>query len=407
MDTPIDNSQVRRLLNHILKSDSDFDAFCFDHFPDVHRRFNRGMDRVERVTLLFLHRDPAAVFAKLADIEPRLKQDRESILASLPRNHGYQNELSRHAKGSLDWLHKLLFALLGLDLLLTLWLLTRSHRTDNEAPVRKAQPPAAVTDGERNQIVFSHLVATDQDDYFGLNNKKELVWFGSFTPKTDPETLPICPIKIASGWDYQFVFSAGQGILYGVTLGGELFWHRYMHGHDTAPPTVVDRKRIGNGLAGYSFVFGGIDGVIYAMTDKKSLLKYKHSGWREGAPSLTKTREIGNIDIPAKAVTYRSIFSTRAGIYAIDQEDLMWFFIISPEQDLSEKLTWYQADNGWHTRHVFAGPSRMIIGADVYRQGVCGASYNLFNNEHHLPTNATVLTAWRASWCSAQCESAP
>ena len=50
-----DSPSLRKLLAELLRSDSDFDAFCLDAFPDIYRRFSRGMERVEKENLLLLH----------------------------------------------------------------------------------------------------------------------------------------------------------------------------------------------------------------------------------------------------------------------------------------------------------------------------------------------------------------
>lgn len=51
----LDSQALRRLLSELLRSDPDFDAFCLDHFPDIHRRFSSGMERTQKENLLLLH----------------------------------------------------------------------------------------------------------------------------------------------------------------------------------------------------------------------------------------------------------------------------------------------------------------------------------------------------------------
>lgn len=46
---------LRGLLSELLRSDTDFDAFCVDHFPDVQRRFASGMERGQKENLLLIH----------------------------------------------------------------------------------------------------------------------------------------------------------------------------------------------------------------------------------------------------------------------------------------------------------------------------------------------------------------
>lgn len=52
----VSTSQLRRILDRTLISDSDLDAFCLDHFPTVERQFTNGMDRKAKVNLLLKQR---------------------------------------------------------------------------------------------------------------------------------------------------------------------------------------------------------------------------------------------------------------------------------------------------------------------------------------------------------------
>lgn len=62
----IDGPEVRRLLAELLPSASEFDAFCLDYFPTVHRLFGNGMDRIQKENLLLQQADaPAAVVVAL------------------------------------------------------------------------------------------------------------------------------------------------------------------------------------------------------------------------------------------------------------------------------------------------------------------------------------------------------
>lgn len=48
-------ASLRALIDKVLHSDADFDAFCFDHFETVHRRFTSSMEHQQKVTLLLQH----------------------------------------------------------------------------------------------------------------------------------------------------------------------------------------------------------------------------------------------------------------------------------------------------------------------------------------------------------------
>src|ERR1700737_3644370 len=45
-------ASLRRLVNPIVISDSDLEAFCHDYFPAAYAHFGSGMDRVAKVTEL-------------------------------------------------------------------------------------------------------------------------------------------------------------------------------------------------------------------------------------------------------------------------------------------------------------------------------------------------------------------
>ena len=60
-----ERGKIRRMLDELLVNDSDIDAFCIDHFPEVRRRFAAGMDRVAKLNLLLVHTDGAEVLDKV------------------------------------------------------------------------------------------------------------------------------------------------------------------------------------------------------------------------------------------------------------------------------------------------------------------------------------------------------
>ncbi|WP_437543070.1 effector-associated domain EAD1-containing protein [Sorangium sp. So ce367] len=57
--------ELRARIMDALRSDSDLDAFCSDHFPGVYARFTNGMDRVAKVTCLLNHAEPRRIIEAL------------------------------------------------------------------------------------------------------------------------------------------------------------------------------------------------------------------------------------------------------------------------------------------------------------------------------------------------------
>lgn len=65
------SAEIRRHLNQVLRTDSDLDAFCLDYFPDAHLRFAKGMERTDKVNLLFSLVELADIAAKLRELANR------------------------------------------------------------------------------------------------------------------------------------------------------------------------------------------------------------------------------------------------------------------------------------------------------------------------------------------------
>lgn len=68
----VDKVRLRELLRQCLRTDTDFDAFCLDHFVTVYERFGGGMDRVQKENLLLAHAPSLqAVLQALSQSFPR------------------------------------------------------------------------------------------------------------------------------------------------------------------------------------------------------------------------------------------------------------------------------------------------------------------------------------------------
>lgn len=55
---PLTRPQLRALLDSLLRSDADFDAFAGDRCPEANRRFTDGMDRVRKTNILLQYAEP-------------------------------------------------------------------------------------------------------------------------------------------------------------------------------------------------------------------------------------------------------------------------------------------------------------------------------------------------------------
>jgi hypothetical protein len=64
-------ASLRKLLQRVLPSDSDFDAFCLDYYPDVHGRLSNGIDRVAKANALIQKATPGDILRRLRQAEPQ------------------------------------------------------------------------------------------------------------------------------------------------------------------------------------------------------------------------------------------------------------------------------------------------------------------------------------------------
>jgi hypothetical protein len=61
---------LRRMLNELMPTSSEFDAFCVDYFSPLYRRYSLGMRRIDRENLLLQLTPPEELFAALRDRFP-------------------------------------------------------------------------------------------------------------------------------------------------------------------------------------------------------------------------------------------------------------------------------------------------------------------------------------------------
>lgn len=82
---PIPTGELRKLLSQLLRTDSDFNAFCLDYFPQTQRLFATGMDRQAKTSLLLEREDHAAVLRRIRGERPQDQQTSQVIWRALLR----------------------------------------------------------------------------------------------------------------------------------------------------------------------------------------------------------------------------------------------------------------------------------------------------------------------------------
>lgn len=68
---PVSRFLVRRAFFDTLRTDSDADAFCEDHFFETYQQFSEGMDRQRKVNILLERENPEEVFSVLRTYQGR------------------------------------------------------------------------------------------------------------------------------------------------------------------------------------------------------------------------------------------------------------------------------------------------------------------------------------------------
>ena len=71
---------LRKLLGAVLKTSTDLDAFCIDHFPEVSRRFSSGMERPAKEGILLETVEPEEILSALKLHDPAKLEKHRHLL---------------------------------------------------------------------------------------------------------------------------------------------------------------------------------------------------------------------------------------------------------------------------------------------------------------------------------------
>lgn len=109
---------LRKILQAVLRDDSDFMAFCQDHFLSTYRDFGSGMGRMQKTTSLLTHHEPEEIMTALHEANATaLKRalDALGIKTSLAALRELPNVVPREVPS--DWKTRLVKALLKISAL--------------------------------------------------------------------------------------------------------------------------------------------------------------------------------------------------------------------------------------------------------------------------------------------------
>ena len=185
--------------------------------------------------------------------------------------------------------------------------------------------------------------------------------------------------QIGGGWNFKQVFSGGGGIIYAVTNDYRLLWYGHSAFADgqigwTLPPAQTDDKKMAGQIGeGWNFkhVFGGGNGVIYAVTQDNRLLWYRHTGFADGRDAWAPHLPVppGRLDGQiGEGWDFKQVFSGGDEvIYAVTHDNrLLWYRHTgaadgrdawAPHLPVPAGQLPGQIGGGWNFIHVFSGPA--------------------------------------------------
>ncbi len=79
---------VRKLLELILNTDSELNAFCLDYFDEVYKQWTIGMDRRTKVNLLLENRNPLDVISAIRKEYPTQFEKHHEVISNNSKKSG-------------------------------------------------------------------------------------------------------------------------------------------------------------------------------------------------------------------------------------------------------------------------------------------------------------------------------
>jgi Tachylectin len=108
-------------------------------------------------------------------------------------------------------------------------------------------------------------------------------------------------VKVMGLGNYKVVFGGGEGVFYAVNDKGELVWFRhktYLQPLAKTGPAILEDwqggRTIGTGWGGFSKLFCAGRGHIYGLLPSGELRAYDHVGWQDGSSIWGQEVKIGD-----------------------------------------------------------------------------------------------------------------
>jgi extracellular elastinolytic metalloproteinase len=176
----------------------------------------------------------------------------------------------------------------------------------------------------------------------------DLLWYRHDGRGLGSEAWTTLAGRVGHGWDYAHVFGGGNGVIYAVTnrgyrpdgspTEGDLLWYRH-DGWRDGDKTRWTSKRdepVGTKWV-FDHIFSGGDGIIYGIQPNGDMIWRRHDGWADGSKRWTDP-----VDEPVgTGWVFKEVFSGGNGvIYAVVE------LTEGANGPQGGQLMWYRHD-GW------------------------------------------------------------
>jgi hypothetical protein len=219
---------------------------------------------------------------------------------------------------------------------------------------------------------YTHVFAANDGVIYGVTPAGDLYWY-RHQGRSDGTAVFAnggSRIKIGSGFGvFEKLFAADDGVLYGITPTGDLYWYQHQGRSDGTAVFANSGTgiKVGSGFNGFNKVFAAEDGVLYGITPTGDLYWYQHQGRSDGTVVFANSGT--GIKVGSGWNSYTQVFAADDGVVygTTSSGDLYWYQHLGRSDG-----TWVWANNGfgikvgwgWTYSQIFAANDSVIYGIE-------------------------------------------
>lgn len=210
-------------------------------------------------------------------------------------------------------------------------------------------------------------------------------WYKDLARNGRVEWAPNSGSHIASGWPVAQITGGGNGILYVVTPDGRLLWYKDTAQNGTAGFDPKSGSSIATGWSQYLSVFAGGSGILYAV-DGAGQIHWFQDTAQNGTSAFASGSGNVTSHIPTTGATYGSDFS--GNIYAVTASGRLF-----RNKDIArnasaawDSLAWQEIGVGWdayasvrgYPQPLSVGPGETVALKITGARGISQASVTIY-----------------------------